>query len=168
MAEADAEAAAAEAAHRAKSEVQRLGVRDQLLKSYLHRQAADFPFKDCACSMCGRAGMPLALHVIYKTYANVGEVTQTEKQPAFYYGYSADCVRGFFPLCTKCAPPCKKCRLPTYPPSVCRFANSLKVEIGLGVCKDHLHWSYTLGYLAGIVRKLRGELAKRVRKPRQS
>jgi hypothetical protein len=41
-------------------------IRVALLQSYLHRYV-----KDCACSMCGQRGVPLAFHVIEKTVTEI-------------------------------------------------------------------------------------------------
>lgn len=151
MAEADAAAAAAAAAakeaHRAKSEAQRLRMRELLLESYLHRD-----IDGGACSMCGRSDKPLAIHVIEKTFGNTSEIPY--RQGAIYYGYSAGYIGGFFPLCTKCAPPCKKCKLPTDPPRVHDFAVSIQAKLGLGICTDHIHWRYIVqGLVARILRR---------------
>jgi hypothetical protein len=111
-----------------------------LLESYLHRHV-----NDCACAMCGRRGVPLAFHVIEKS---VSDQTGKSADMPFEQGFepfasmlsSTGYIRGSFPLCAACAPPCSKCQLPTDPPSVHKFAISVQGKIGLGVCNEHLHW----------------------------
>jgi len=112
----------------------REGTRKLLIESYLHRHA-----NECACAMCGRRGVPLAFHVIERSFDNEARDIPYE-QGFVQFSPPVGYIRGAFPLCTTCAPPCRKCKLPTEPPSVHRFANSVQGKIGLGICKDHLHW----------------------------
>lgn len=118
----------------------RVRMRKLLLDSYLPRHV-----NDCACAKCGRRGIPLAFHVIEKTVSD--KYGKSADRP-FERGFepfasmlsSVGYVRGSFPLCSACAPPCSKCKLPTDPPSIHKFALSVKGKIGLGVCREHLHW----------------------------
>lgn len=134
----------------------RARMRDALLQSYLHRYV-----DDCACSMCGQRGVPLAFHVIEKTLdGNVSEIpyeqgfVQFSPSVGFFFSSSVGYIRGAFPLCTACAPPCKKCKLPTDPLSVHNFAISVQGKIGLGICTEHIHWRYVLeGLAARILRR---------------
>ena len=153
MAEADATSAAAAEAHRAKSEAQRLRMRDLLLQSYLHKPAAD-----CACSMCGLKGKPLAFHVIEQSFDPDDRAIPYDKGFVRFMPSGVlpplNYIRGCFPLCTACAPPCKKCELPTDPLLVQKFASSVQSRIGPGVCTEHIHWRYILeGLVARILRR---------------
>ena len=71
--------------------------------SYLHKQ-----HNDLYCSLCGKKGGKLALHVI--------EYTQDRNAPLPKYfvpmSSSGGRIRGSFPVCDECCPPCKKCNLP--------------------------------------------------------
>jgi hypothetical protein len=115
-------------------------IRKGLLESYLHRHVGE-----CACAMCGRRGIPLAFHVIEKT---VSDKSGKSVDVPFERGFepfasvlsSTGYIRGSFPLCAECAPPCSKCKLPTDPPSVHKFAISIQGKIGLGICSEHIHW----------------------------
>lgn len=128
-------------------------LRKDLLESYLHRHV-----DACACAMCGRRGIPLAFHVIEKTVSD--EYGKSIDMP-FERGFEpfasmmppTGYIRGSFPLCTACAPPCKKCKLPTDPPPVHKFAISVQGKIGLGTCHEHIHWFVVIGVARHLWRK---------------
>jgi hypothetical protein len=128
-------------------ELMRMG----LLESYLHRHV-----DDCVCSMCGQSGVPLAFHVIEKTISdNYGKSADAQFEQGFVLfasmSSSTGHIRGSFPLCPRCAPPCKKCNLPIDTLSVHNFAISVQGSIALGVCREHIHWpSVFKGLLARI------------------
>src|SRR5579863_8014179 len=88
------------------------GIASALRESYFHR-ASD----DNRCAMCGAASTPLAFHVLEKSYAQgetpaAGFVAMSE--------YSGQ-LSGAFPVCTRCSPPCRKCRLHISGESVVEF-----------------------------------------------
>ena len=112
----------------------REGMRTLLLQSYLHRRE-----NECACAMCGRRDAPLAFHVIERSFDNDAHDIPYE-QGFVQFQSSAGYIRGAFPLCTTCAPPCRKCNLPTEPPSVHSFAKKVQGKIGLGICSEHIRW----------------------------
>jgi len=126
----------------------RVRLRDALVESYLHKDV-----DECVCSKCGQGGVPLAFHVIERTLSG------KEREIPQGHGFlqlpsSAGYIRRLFPLCTACAPPCKKCKLPTDPLSVHKFAISVQGRIGLGICTDHIHWQYVFeGLIARILRR---------------
>lgn len=157
MAEADAAAAAEEAARvaalRARNEAQRLRMRELLRADYRHKPLDGRFDCPCKCSMCGKRDTPLAIHVIEKSYGSANEIVRGEG--AVYYGSAAGYVRAFFPLCAKCAPPCRKCQLPTVPVSVVKFAISINAKLGCGTCSEHVHWRQTAG---GLIAKLTGQI----------
>jgi len=122
-------------------------LRKALLESYLHR-----PVEGTACARCRRQGVPLALHVIEKSIPQVQAGAERAKgfEPM---SSSGGYVRGAFPLCAACAPPCKHCKLPTDPLAVHKFAISVQAKMGLGVCTEHIHWRYVF---QGLVARLLG------------
>jgi hypothetical protein len=126
-------------------------MRKPLLESYLHRHV-----DDCECSMCGQSGVPLAFHVIEKTISDkYGESADAPFEQGFVpfasMSSSTGYIRGSFPLCPRCAPPCKKCDLPMDTLSVHNFAISVRGTIALGACREHIHWpSVFKGLLARI------------------
>lgn len=125
----------------------REGMRTLLLKSYLHIST-----NECACAMCGRRGVPLAFHVIERSFDKEARDIPYE-QGFVQFSFSAGYIRGAFPVCTTCSPPCRKCKLPTNPPSVNRFANSVQGKIGLGICIEHIHWFVVVGVVKYLWRR---------------
>lgn len=116
----------------------RAAIRESLLQSYKHR------IEDgCKCAICGATDTPLAFHVLEKSIKE-GELAPTGFVPmSASMGY----VRGSFPLCKKCAPPCSSCKLPIDSPVARRFGQSVQAKLGVGHCREHIHWKYVLGAL---------------------
>ena len=84
-------------------------IANALNESYKHRE-----LRDVACALCGSRSKPLALHVI--SYAQ----DETAPLPPGFVPQSASrgTIRGAFPVCSTCAPPCAKCQLPIVTASV--------------------------------------------------
>ncbi len=78
-------------------------LRQELLDSYKHRIE-----KDCACAICGKANVPLAFHMLEASF------NEGDNLPESFVPMSASRgrIRGSYPICTSCAPACKKCQLP--------------------------------------------------------
>lgn len=100
-------------------------LREALLESYQHRAEPG-----TKCAMCGVENGRYAFHVIeFAQYTPRGHID------------------GSFPLCEKCAPPCKKCKMPIRTSSVIKFYKkrlaenfkSLSIHWGVGVCEMHMH-----------------------------
>ncbi len=58
-------------------------------------------------------------------------------------------IRGCFPVCTDCAPVCKKCHLPVFTESVLEFGHDKNARTGLGVCQ-HIKWGF---FLKALIKK---------------
>jgi hypothetical protein len=119
----------------------RIKIRNALLESYKHKNA-----KEYCCSICGCTNLPLAFHVIEETF------DESTKLPKGFVPMSASRgrIRGSYPICTSCSPPCKKCNLPIENETVMEFANKLKSPSGIGVC-NHMHLSVLL---SAIIKRL--------------
>ncbi len=108
----------------------RNAIAEQLKKDYTHRDA-----DDAHCAICGVSDEPLAFHVIEKSVS--------EKNPLpdgfVALSHSRGFYRGSFPLCSKCAPSCKKCSLPIVTKNAVLFAKKADAKIGNGFCHEHIH-----------------------------
>lgn len=105
--------------------------------SWKHR-----PVSGAACAICGSTSSPLALHVIQYACAAAGAAPK----PAGFVAQSESLgtVRGGMPLCTACAPPCRKCGLPVATGKVRSYHEFLMrdfhspgtpVAYGNGICR---------------------------------
>ena len=102
----------------------RQAIRDGLLASYKHREAPGIK-----CAICGAEHSKYAFNVI--TYA--------QSTPNGH-------IDGSFPICEKCAPPCKKCGLPVATKPVIQFykrlkdqeAETISIHWGTGICTKHM------------------------------
>jgi hypothetical protein len=115
-------------------------VRDELraglAEAYKHRSV-----DGAACAACGRASVPLALHVV--EFWHPDSVTT----PASFVPMSRSrgIIRGGVPVCTICCPPCRKCGLPVVTPWTRRLVTALatqnqgtRILNGNGFCR-HVH-----------------------------
>lgn len=120
----------------------RQAIRDALLQSYLHRNA-----EGCVCALCGAQDRQLAFHLLEMS------IIESEPLPSGFVpmAHSRGCVRGSFPVCDKCAPPCKSCHLPIRTPAVGTYCGAAHARLGLGYCREHMHWRYLL---AALIKKL--------------
>ena len=119
------------------------GLRAELLKSYMHRMATD-----CSCSTCGNNTRPLAFHILEKSFP------QDTALPASFVPMSKSMgqVRGAFPICTACVPPCTKCNLPIPTERVLEYGHKESSRVGNGVCR---HFRAT-GFLSALFKKSLG------------
>lgn len=83
------------------------------------------PMNGVACAMCGATSNPIALHVIEYAQPSSASMPQGFVCQSESYGTS----RGGFPICSICAPPCRKCALPVVTRGVRRFHDSLKQRL---------------------------------------
>jgi hypothetical protein len=133
------------------------GIRSALIKSYRPRNESGV---SCAC--CSRQGVLLSFHAI--------EYYQDEALPlpkSFVpMSQSRGSIRGSFPICIICAPPCRKCGLPKDTETLLEFYDALdKSDIpgqivgGNGRCK-HLHASL---FLHALIKRIfyRGRFARK-------
>jgi hypothetical protein len=102
-----------------------------LREFYLHKNRGDIP-----CSICGATTKPLAFHVLEKSYAQGEETVPGFVPMSEYMGR----LSGVFPVCIKCSPACRKCRLPISTERVIEFGIAVGAHKGNGVC-EHMHWS---------------------------
>lgn len=102
-------------------------LRQGLIASYKHR-----PADRASCALCGDRSRPLAFHILEASF-NEGSST-----PSGFVPMSASMgrLRGSFPICSKCAPPCKKCGLPIPTEKVLELGYKLKTSTGNGTCQD--------------------------------
>jgi hypothetical protein len=107
------------------------GIAAVLHKSYLHQKRGD-----TTCAICGATTKPLAFHVLEKSYTN-GDAAAPGFVPM---SESMGRVSGVFPVCVKCSPACRKCRLPISTERVIEFGISVDAHKGCGVC-EHMHLS---------------------------
>ncbi len=131
----------------------RSDLREGLLKSYKHRL-----IDGAACAVCGAEGGLLAGRVI--------EFAQPEHLPRpdgfVETSASGGTVRGVFPVCIVCAPPCGRCELPVRTSRVRKKFSEMHQRLdsshsplawGNGSCEHLWHWSRW--ELVGIVREPR-------------
>lgn len=107
-------------------------IRQSLLESYKPKIA-----EDIACAICGKNGLPLSFHMVERSYYNTN---------IFHKGFvpmsaCGERVSGVFPICTDCAPVCKKCGLPKYNDKIAKLATECKAHAGCGIC-DHIQWRF--------------------------
>lgn len=88
------------------------------------------------CSICGDNVRPLAFNMLRKGYPEHAVPPKEFVPMAISYGS----VKGAFPVCNKCAPPCKICGLPIPKEKVLEYGNSIGATIGNGLCTNHIHW----------------------------
>lgn len=111
-------------------------LRKGLIDAFRHRQV-----ENALCIACGRANVPLALHVI-EFYHPDNTKTPSALVPM---SRSRGTTRGGVPLCNVCCPPCSQCSLPIATPWAKRLLGALKAKhqdvtfvVGNGICK-HVH-----------------------------
>ena len=121
-----------------------------VLAKRLHEATLHKQHDDLYCAICGKKGGNLALSVI--------KYTQDRNAPFPQYfvpqSASGGIVRGCFPVCDRCAPPCKKCNLPRYTDKIKKLMEEKKKELhgdytlmlSYGVC-NHIQWGLFFKYL---------------------
>src|SRR6266849_5145974 len=119
------------------------GLRAELRKSFMHRMAAD-----CSCAICGSRTRPLAFHILENSFPENAALPLGFVPMSKSMGY----VRGAFPICNKCAPPCAKCSLPIPTEKALEFGHKASSHIGSGVCQ-HVH---TAGFVVALLKKSLG------------
>jgi hypothetical protein len=104
-------------------------LRQSLLDSYKHKIE-----KDCACAMCGKTNTPLAFHMLEASF------NEGEKLPKSFVPMSSSRgrVRGSYPICSSCAPACKKCQLPIPTEKIMELRMTLHAKTANGICQ-HVH-----------------------------
>jgi len=101
-------------------------LRQGLLDSYKHLIE-----KDCACAICGKSNAPLAFHMLEASF-NEGDKLP---EPFVPMSSSRGRVRGSYPICSSCAPACKKCQLPIPTENVMELGHKLHANTGNGICQ---------------------------------
>jgi hypothetical protein len=101
-------------------------LRQGLLESFKPRIS-----EDSACALCGKTNAPLAFHMLESSY------NEGDNLPKSFVPMSASRgrVRGSFPICTSCAPACKKCQLPIPTEKVLELGHMLHAKTGNGICQ---------------------------------
>ena len=101
-------------------------LRQGLLDSYKHRSE-----KDCVCAICGKTNTPLAFHMLEASF------NEEDNLPKSFVPMSSSRgrVRGSYPICSSCAPACKKCQLPIPTEKVMELGHKLHVKTGNGICQ---------------------------------
>jgi hypothetical protein len=87
------------------------------------------------CSICGDAVRPLAFNMLRNAYPE--HVLPPKEFIKMAISYRS--IKGVFPVCDKCAPPCKICGLPIPKEKVLEYGYSIGATIGNGICKNHFH-----------------------------
>ena len=102
-------------------------LRQGLIASYKHRQASG-----AQCALCGDHSRPLAFHILEASFP------EGSSTPAGFVPMSASMgrLRGSYPICSKCAPACKKCGLPIPTEKALELGHKLKAATGNGICQD--------------------------------
>jgi hypothetical protein len=118
-------------------------LRKALLASYTHRFS-----EGTSCALCGASSRPLAFHMLEASIYG-GAQPPTGFVPM---AGTPGRVRGSFPICTHCAPPCKKCGLPIPTEKVLELRHRLKASTGVGVCQD-IQWRL---FAAALLKRLLG------------
>lgn len=105
-------------------------LRSGLIESYKHR-----PAKGSPCALCGATARPLAFHILELS------IDEGTHYPKGFVPMSASRgrVRGSFPICNVCAPPCKQCQLPLPTEKVLELGHQLHAHAGSGICQ-HMHF----------------------------
>jgi hypothetical protein len=101
-------------------------LRQGLLDSYKHRIE-----NGCSCSICGKANIPLAFHMLEASF------DEGAKLPTSFVPMSASRgrIRGSYPICNSCAPACEKCQLPLPTEKVMEHGHKLNANTGNGICQ---------------------------------
>lgn len=102
-------------------------LRQGLIESYKHR-----PANGAQCVLCGDRAKPLAFHILEASFP------EGKSTPVGFVSVSASMgrLRGSYPICSKCAPACKKCGLPVPTEKALELGHKLKAAIGNGICQD--------------------------------
>jgi len=98
----------------------------QLRESYKHREESGV-----ICARCGAEAKPLAFHALEKNF----DADVKLPRGAVPMSVSRGRVRTSFPLCSTCAPPCRKCALPRLTDRALEYGHALGATVGLGVCE---------------------------------
>lgn len=114
------------------------GLRTELRKSFMHRMAAD-----CSCAICGNKSNPLAFHILENSFAESAALPMGFIPMSKSMGH----VRGSFPICTACAPPCAKCSLPIPTEKALEFGYKSSSRVGNGVCQHFLATGFAIALL---------------------
>ena len=114
-------------------------IRKGLIDSYRHRITEGH-----SCAICRDSQLPLANHAL-EAY-----LEDDQKIPEGFVLFSAASswsrARGSYPVCTSCAPPCKKCGLPITTEKVLKFAHENDATHGQGYCQ-HMQFGQFLTML---------------------
>ncbi len=119
------------------------GLRAELRKSFMHRTAADR-----ACAICGNKTSPLAFHILENSFPENAALPTGFVPMSKSMGY----VRGSFPVCAACAPPCTKCNLPIPTEKALEFGHKTSSSVGNGVCQDF----HAIGFAIALLKKSLG------------
>ncbi len=122
-------------------------IRHVLMESYKPQMN-----ENIACAICGKKGIPLSFHMVEKSYYN----TNTFHKGFVPMSACGERISGVFPICTDCAPACKKCGLPKYNNKIARLAKECEAHAGCGIC-DHIQWGL---FLKAIIKKIFGHKSK--------
>ena len=131
----------------------RASMRERLIKSYKHRIA-----EGCSCVICDASDRPLAFHVLEK-YLYDGEPAPAGFVPMGDIA-SMGAVKGSFPVCTKCAPPCPICKLPIDTREVLHFGQSVQARLAVGYCREHIHWIKVKFVIGSLISKIFNSIFK--------
>lgn len=113
-------------------------IRNELVESFKHRPSKD----GASCALCGNASRPLAFHML-ELSINEGTHPPNGFAPM---SVSRGRVRGSFPICNVCAPPCKQCQLPIPTEKVMELGYRLSAKTGNGICQ-HIQFGLLLSAL---------------------
>lgn len=106
--------------------------------------------ENASCAICGNTTGPFSLHLIEYDVQGPESVETGVPMSRRQRGKTTENTRGSLPICTKCAPACKKCGLPLPTEKVLDYLESLKrgsdsrsIRAGLGYCQD-FHFGFLL------------------------
>ena len=116
----------------------RHAMREALRESYLHRKV-----DSCACAICGAQDKPLAFHLLEKSIKEHDSLPDGFVPMSMSMGY----IRGSFPICNKCAPPCSSCQLPIGTSKALEFGSAAQAKLGVGYCREHIHFKNLVSLL---------------------
>ncbi len=120
-------------------------LRDSLIESSKHRAAKG---GDVPCALCEVTSRPLAFHMLEVS------IDEGARFPKGFVPMSASLgrVRGSFPICNVCAPPCKTCQLPIPTEKVMELGHRLPALTGNGICQ---HMQFGL-FVSALFKRLFG------------
>ena len=114
-------------------------IRSGLIGSYRHKNS-----EGGSCAICRETHLPLANHAVEAYLEDDQKIP--EGFVLFSVASSWSRARGGFPVCTSCAPPCKKCGLPIRTEKVLKFAHENDATHGEGYCR-HIQFGQFLTVL---------------------